>query len=72
MALQAATLESFETIRQRLMSAGSADGPVTDFGPMLSIFFRDPDGLECEVCVENPNAVTGAGNPPGPAPPRYS
>ena len=72
LALQAATLESFETIRQRLMARGSADEFVTDFGPMLSIFFRDPDGLECEVCVENPDAVPGAGNPPGTRAARYS
>ena len=45
--------------------AGAADDFVTDFGPMLSIFFRDPDGLECEVCVENPDAVPGVGHPPG-------
>ena len=34
-------------------------GFVTDFGPILSLFFRDPDGLECEVCVENPDAEPG-------------
>ena len=59
LALQAASLQDFETIRQRLMARGLADDFVTDFGPMLSLFFRDPDGLECEVCVENPDAVPG-------------
>ena len=29
------------------------------------MFFRDPDGLECEVCVANPDGVPGAFNPPG-------
>ena len=24
----------------------------------------DPNGLECEVCVENPDAVPGVSNPP--------
>ena len=65
LALQAASLQDFEEIRRRLMSRGAADDFVTDFGPMLSLFFRDPDGLECEVCVENPDAVPGlprAGN----------
>ena len=65
LALQAASLEAFETIRDRLMARGAADDFVTDFGPILSVFFRDPDGLECEVCVANPDAVPGVGNPPG-------
>jgi len=72
LALQAASLQDFEEIRDRLMTRGAADDFVTDFGPMLSIFFRDPDGLECEVCVENPDAVPGADNPPGTRAARYS
>ena len=54
------------TIRERLMARGAADDFVTDFGPMLSLFFRDPDGLECEVCVENPDAVPGDSTRRGP------
>ena len=72
LALQAASLQDFEEIRDRLMARGAADDFVTDFGQMLSIFFRDPDGLECEVCVENPDAVPGADNPPGTRAARYS
>jgi catechol 2,3-dioxygenase-like lactoylglutathione lyase family enzyme len=72
LALQAASLEDFETIRRRLMEHGAADDFVTDFGPMLSLFFRDPDGLECEVCVENPDAVPGVFNGPGTRAARYS
>ncbi len=72
LALQAASLQDFETIRERLMARGAADDFVTDFGPMLSLFFRDPDGLECEVCVENPDAVPGKFNPPGTRAARYS
>jgi catechol 2,3-dioxygenase-like lactoylglutathione lyase family enzyme len=72
LALQAASLEDFEEIRARLMARGAADDFVTDFGPMLSLFFRDPDGLESEVCVENPDAIPGAGNPPGTRAARYS
>lgn len=72
LALQAASIEAFETVRERLMARGAADDFVTDFGPMLSVFFRDPDGLECEVCVENPDAVPGASNPPGTRAARYS
>ncbi|HVA09791.1 MAG TPA: VOC family protein [Acidimicrobiales bacterium] len=72
MAVQAASLGAFESIRERLMARRAADDFVTDFGPMLSIFFRDPDGLECEVCVENPDFVPGVFNPPGTRAPRYS
>ncbi len=72
LALQADSIEAFETIRERLMARGAADAFVTDFGPMLSVFFRDPDGLECEVCVENPDLVPGVHNPPGTKAARYS
>lgn len=72
LAVQAASLEAFEAIRDRLMARGAADDFVTDFGSMLSIFFRDPDGLECEVCVENPDAVPGVHHPPGTRAARYS
>ena len=71
MGLQAASLEAFDTIRDRLMTAGATDGFVTDFGPVLSVFFRDPDGLEGEVCVTNPDAVLGVVNPPGTPSRRY-
>jgi catechol 2,3-dioxygenase-like lactoylglutathione lyase family enzyme len=70
--LQAASLEAFEEIRDRLMARGAADAFVTDFGPILSVFFRDPDGLEGEVCVANPDAVPGAQNPPGTPAARYA
>ena len=49
--LQAASAESFETIRQRLIEHGASDGDVNDFGSVRSLFFRDPDGLEGEVLV---------------------
>ena len=70
--LQAASLEAFDTIRARLMERGASDGFVTDFGPVLSLFFRDPDGLEAEVCVPNPDAVPGVMNPPGTPAARYA
>jgi catechol 2,3-dioxygenase-like lactoylglutathione lyase family enzyme len=70
--LQAASLDAFEEIRRRLMARGAADEFVTDFGPVLSLFFRDPDGLEGEVCVPNPDALPGQFNPPGTAAARYA
>src|SRR4051812_20177817 len=72
LALDAASLEAFEEIRRRLIERGAADDFVTDFGPILSMFFRDPDGLECEVCVANPDAAPGVMNPPGTRAARYS
>jgi catechol 2,3-dioxygenase-like lactoylglutathione lyase family enzyme len=69
--LQAASLDSFDLIRDRLMALGATDGFVTDFGPILSLFFTDPDGLEGEVCVANPDARPGVVNPPGTPSPRY-
>jgi catechol 2,3-dioxygenase-like lactoylglutathione lyase family enzyme len=71
MALQAASLAAFEEIRRRLIDRGASDEFVTDFGPLLSVFFRDPDGLEGEVCVANPDAVPGVQNPPGTPAARY-
>lgn len=63
--LQAASFESFEEIRRRLMACGAADDFVSDFGPVLSVFFVDPDGLEGEVLVTNPDAEPGVNHPPG-------
>ena len=69
--LQAASLEAFDEIRRRLIARGASDEFVTDFGSILSVFFRDPDGLEGEVCVLNPDAVPGVTNPPGTPAKRY-
>ena len=65
MGLQAASLDAFTVIRDRLIGCGATDGFVTDFGPVLSLFFTDPDGLEGEVCVENPDRQPGVVHPPG-------
>lgn len=70
--LQAASLDAFEEIRRRLIACAAADEFVTDFGPVLSVFFRDPDGLEGEVCVPNPDAVPGQFNSPGTPAARYA
>ena len=72
MGLQAASIEAFEEIRRRLIARGASDEFVTDFGHILSMFFTDPDGLEGEVCVLNPDAVPGVSNPPGTPATRYA
>jgi catechol 2,3-dioxygenase-like lactoylglutathione lyase family enzyme len=69
--LQAGSIDAFEEIRRRLIGRGAADEFVTDFGPILSLFFVDPDGLEGEVCVPNPDAKPGVMNPPGTPAARY-
>ena len=69
--LEAADIDAFDEIRSRLMDRGASDGFVTDFGPVLSVFFRDPDGLEGEVCVQNPDRQPGVLNPPGTPSARY-
>lgn len=63
--LEAESVAAFDLIRERLIQRGATDGFVTDFGEILSVFFRDPDGLEGEVCVANPAAKPGVVNPPG-------
>ena len=63
MGLQAASKEAFDEIRRRMMARGATDGFVTDFGRSLSLFFRDPDGLEGEVLLYLRG--DGGTNPPG-------
>ena len=72
LALQAKSVDAFDEIRRRLIDKGASDGFVTDFGPLLSLFFVDPDGLEAEVAVPNPDAVPGVFNPPGTPAARYA
>ena len=63
--LEAASKEAFDEIRNRLIARGATDGFVTDFGIALSVFFKDPDGLEGEVCLHNPLATPADLKPPG-------
>jgi catechol 2,3-dioxygenase-like lactoylglutathione lyase family enzyme len=42
-----ATLES---VRERLLEAGADIGEIQRLGDEWSLFFRDPDGMELEVC----------------------
>lgn len=49
-ALAVDSREELEAVRDRLVEAGASPGDITDFGFGLSVFFRDPDGAELEVC----------------------
>lgn len=63
--LEAASQKAFDDIRERLIAKGATDGFVTDFGTDISLFFRDPDGLEGEVCLIRPGAQPTDMKPPG-------
>lgn len=63
--LEAASQQAFDEIRSRLIARELTDGFVTDFGNALSLFFKDPDGLEGEVCLHNPKATPADLKPPG-------
>ncbi len=42
---------TLEKVRDRLAAAGAQEvGDIQQLGPELSLFFRDPDGMELEVC----------------------
>lgn len=44
------SLETLQSLRQRLVDAGAEIGEIQQLGPIWSLFFRDPDGMELEVC----------------------
>lgn len=42
---------ALETVRERLVAAGAQEvGEIQRLGNEWSLFFRDPDGMELEVC----------------------
>lgn len=50
-ALAVDTLATLGAVRERLVVAGAQDvGDIQQLGPEWSLFFRDPDGMELEVC----------------------
>ena len=57
--LNASSREALDEVRQRLARLGASDGQVNDFGSSLSVFFRDPDGLEAEVVWHKDEAALG-------------
>jgi catechol 2,3-dioxygenase-like lactoylglutathione lyase family enzyme len=42
---------TLEGLRDRLVAAGAEIGDIQQLGPEWSLFFRDPDGMELEVCA---------------------
>ena len=41
---------TLELVKDRLVAAGADIGEIQQLGSMWSLFFRDPDGMELEVC----------------------
>jgi catechol 2,3-dioxygenase-like lactoylglutathione lyase family enzyme len=42
---------TLEALRERMVSAGAEIGEIQRLGGEWSLFFRDPDGMELEVCA---------------------
>ena len=62
-ALNAASEAAFFELRRRLVAAAACDGAITDFGPVLSVWFEDPDGMGAEVCWTRDRALRGVHGP---------
>lgn len=45
------SLATLEATRDRLVAAGADIGEIQKLGADWSLFFRDPDGMELEVCA---------------------
>jgi catechol 2,3-dioxygenase-like lactoylglutathione lyase family enzyme len=45
------SLAELEQVKQRLIDAGADIGEIQQLGPEWSLFFRDVDGMELEVCA---------------------
>ena len=41
--------EAFREVRRRLVERGASDGAIEDLGPVLSVWFTDPDGMPVEL-----------------------
>lgn len=45
------SLAELQQVQARLVAAGADIGEIQDLGGEWSLFFRDPDGMELEVCA---------------------
>ncbi len=50
-ALAVDTKETLESVRERIVAAGGDVGDIQQLGSEWSLFFRDIDGMELEVCA---------------------
>lgn len=50
-ALAVDSRSTLEEVKVRVAAAGAQEvGEIQQLGPLLSLFFRDPDGMELKVC----------------------
>jgi catechol 2,3-dioxygenase-like lactoylglutathione lyase family enzyme len=54
------SLSTLEQTRDRLVAAGADIGEIQQLGGEWSLFFRDPDGMELEVCAHASAAPASA------------
>jgi catechol 2,3-dioxygenase-like lactoylglutathione lyase family enzyme len=52
-----------EEVRDRLVAAGADIGEIQALGSEWSLFFRDPDGMELEVCCQRDDDPATAAAP---------
>ena len=50
-ALAVSSRDELEAVKDRLVAAGAEIGEIQRLGSEGSLFFRDPDGMELEVCA---------------------
>lgn len=50
-AIAVESLTVLEQVKERLVAAGAEIGEIQRLGSEWSLFFRDPDGMELEVCA---------------------
>ena len=50
-ALAVSSRQELEKVKDRLVAAGAEIGEIQQLGSEWSLFFRDPDGMELEVCA---------------------
>lgn len=50
-ALAVSSRRELDKIKDRLVAAGAEIGEIQQLGSEWSLFFRDPDGMELEVCA---------------------
>jgi catechol 2,3-dioxygenase-like lactoylglutathione lyase family enzyme len=54
------SLRTLEGVKQRLIDAGAQEvGEIQQLGSEMSLFFRDADGMELEVCCPPDSVVKG-------------
>jgi len=59
LALGAASPESFDELRRRLVERQATDGTVEDLGAFHSVWFQDPDGMHVELTLIVDNTLAG-------------